>query len=68
MSNTDSDLSRAEAFGRHAARNGQAVTACPYEANGDEDQRELATRYVRAYYEAEPTRKEHTGKWTDSYR
>jgi hypothetical protein len=46
---TDQDLSRAEALGRLAARAGRDARACPYQVNGDTDQRVLAARFVRAY-------------------
>ena len=49
MSLTARDVARAEAFGRLAARTGQPVGACPYEANGGPDERVLAARFVRAY-------------------
>lgn len=45
---TDREISRAEAFGRLAARAG-TIDACPYEANGDPWQRTMAARFVRAY-------------------
>lgn len=67
--NTPADLARAESLGRIAAKNGQPVTQCPFEANGSPEQRELAIRYVRAYYRAEPTRTEKDGTgWWDRYR
>jgi hypothetical protein len=49
VSVSDRDLARAEALGRLAARGGKSVRTCPYEANGDPDQRILAARFVRAY-------------------
>lgn len=45
---TPQEISRAEAFGRLAARGG-TVDDCPYEANGDPWHRTLAARFVRAF-------------------
>jgi hypothetical protein len=35
--------------GRVAARDGNALLTCPYDANGDARQRSLATSWVRGY-------------------
>lgn len=51
MSVTEQELSIAEAFGRLAARTGKGTRACPYEANGGEDQRVLSARFIHAYFE-----------------
>lgn len=47
--NTTRDIQRAEAFGRLAARDGCKYDACPYEADGGPDERQLAARWMRAY-------------------
>ena len=52
MTLTPGDLARAEAFGRLAAQKNLRVDTCPYEANGDNDQRVLAARFVAAYLDA----------------
>lgn len=60
---TDRDLSRAEAFGRLAAKGGAGVRACPYEADGDASERVLAARFVAAYVRA-GGRLPIAGPWT----
>lgn len=52
MSVSPQDLSRAEAYGRLAARTGKPITVCPYEANGSPDQRVQARSFVSAYLDA----------------
>lgn len=52
MTVTLADMKRAAAYGRLAARRGRPVTTCPYEANGDHDQRVQAFWFVVAYVQA----------------
>lgn len=42
----------AQRQGRAAARDGAALTSCPYDANGDVRARSLATSWVRGYISA----------------
>jgi hypothetical protein len=42
----------AQRQGRIAARDGSALLACPYDANGDTRARSLATSWVRGYVSA----------------
>ena len=50
--NSRRDIQRAEAFGRLAARTGLTYRSCPYEADGNPDERQLAGRFVHAYLAA----------------
>lgn len=52
MALSPQDKARAESFGRLAAKKNCGVTACPYEADGDADQRTLAARFVHAFIKA----------------
>lgn len=52
MSVTDREISAAESMGRIAARSKLPVSSCPYEADGDADQRTLAQKFVRAWLAA----------------
>ncbi|RGC64993.1 hypothetical protein C5N14_30855 [Micromonospora sp. MW-13] len=49
---TQADRDRAARGGRLAARSGAGAGSCPYDANGDARQRQLALVYVRAYLAA----------------
>jgi hypothetical protein len=47
---SDRDITRAQRFGRLAAREGRSLaSACPYDANGTPAERVLARRFVQAY-------------------
>ena len=46
---TDEQIARAERLGRATARAHRPVSMCPFNTNGDNTQRVLAQRFVRAY-------------------
>jgi hypothetical protein len=53
---TDYELARAERLGRATAHAGRALSmaTCPFDANGTDDQRVLARRFVTAYVGERP--------------
>lgn len=51
---TDAEIARAQRHARFSARNKRPVASCPYNANGDGQERVLAMRWVQAYLTAAP--------------
>lgn len=52
---TSEEIARAERAGRAFARVGRPVTDCPFDANGDGNQRVLARRFVRGFAMVAPS-------------